>query len=110
MKFLSEYDFEIKHIKGKENQAIGALKRRAHEVHVESISMYISNIKYQIIASENSNQHYLEIKETLQKCIFQHKFNSYELKEDGILMYKGKVYVSNYNELKNEVLKEMHNV
>jgi hypothetical protein len=32
------------------------------------------------------------------------------LKEDGILMYKGKVYVPNYEELKNAVLKEMHNV
>jgi hypothetical protein len=25
-------------------------------------------------------------------------------------MYKGKVYVSNFNEMKNAVLKEMHNV
>ena len=32
------------------------------------------------------------------------------MKEDGILMYKGKVYVSNSNELKNAVLKEIHNV
>jgi hypothetical protein len=32
------------------------------------------------------------------------------LKEDGILMYRGKVYVSNSNELKNGVLKEIHNV
>jgi hypothetical protein len=32
------------------------------------------------------------------------------MKEDGILMYKGKVYVSNSKEIKNEMLKEMHNV
>jgi hypothetical protein len=32
------------------------------------------------------------------------------MKEYGILMYKGKVYVLNSNELKNAVLKEMHNV
>jgi hypothetical protein len=32
------------------------------------------------------------------------------MKEDGILMYKGKVYVSNSSELKNAVLMEMHNV
>jgi hypothetical protein len=25
-------------------------------------------------------------------------------------MYKGKIYVSNFNEMKNEMLKEMHNV
>jgi hypothetical protein len=32
------------------------------------------------------------------------------LKEDGMLMYKGKIYVSNSGELKNKVLREMHNV
>jgi len=32
------------------------------------------------------------------------------MKEDEIFMYKGKVYVSNSNKLKNVVLKEMHNV
>ena len=32
------------------------------------------------------------------------------MEEDEILMYKGKVYVLNSNELENAVLKEMHNV
>jgi hypothetical protein len=41
LKFLSEYDFEIKHIKGKENQVVDALNRRAHEMHIATINMYI---------------------------------------------------------------------
>jgi hypothetical protein len=32
------------------------------------------------------------------------------LKEDGILMYRGKVYVSNSSEMKNKMMREMHNV
>ena len=32
------------------------------------------------------------------------------MKEDEILMYKDKVYVSNSSDMKNTVLKEMHNV
>jgi hypothetical protein len=32
------------------------------------------------------------------------------LKEDGVLMYRGKAYVPNSKELKNIVLREMHNV
>jgi hypothetical protein len=103
LEFLSEYDFEIKHIKGKENQVVDALSRRAHEVHIAAISMYKTDLKDQIIATTNSDQHYLKIKEILQQGNFQQKFNSYELKEDGILMYKGKVYVSNSSELKNAV-------
>jgi hypothetical protein len=52
----------------------------------------------------------VKIKEALQQGNFQQKFNYFEKKEDGILMYKGKVHVSNSSELKNAVLREMHNV
>jgi hypothetical protein len=110
LEFLSEYDFEIKHIKGKENQVVDALNMRAHEVHIATISMYMTDLKDKIIATTNSDQHYVKIKEALQQGNFQHKFNYYELKEDKILMYKGKVYVPSSSELKNAVLKEMHNV
>jgi hypothetical protein len=87
-----------------------ALRKRSHEVHVAAISMYMIDMNDKIIATKNSDQQYLKIKETLHQGNFQHKFNYYKLKEDGILMYKGKIYVPDSNELKNVVLKEMHNV
>jgi hypothetical protein len=40
LEFLSEYDFDIKHIRGKENKVVDALNRRMHEMHATSISMY----------------------------------------------------------------------
>jgi hypothetical protein len=110
LEFLSEYDFKIKHIKGKENQVVDALIRRAHEVHISAISMYRTNLKDKFLEATNSDQHYLQIKENLQQGNLQHKFKIYELKEDGILLYRGKVYVPNSMELKNIVLREMHNV
>jgi hypothetical protein len=92
LEFLSEYDFEIKHIKGKENQVADTLDKRVHEIHIESISMYKNDPKDKIIATKHSYQKYLKIKETLHQGSLQHKFKYYELKEDGILMYKGKVF------------------
>jgi hypothetical protein len=62
LEFLSEYDFEIKHIKGKENQVVDAFSRRAHEVHVASIIMYRTDLKDQIIVAANSYQQYVKIK------------------------------------------------
>jgi hypothetical protein len=56
MEFLIEYDFEIKHITCKENQVVDALNMRAHEVHIASINMYITDMKYKIIATTNSDQ------------------------------------------------------
>ena len=46
--FLSEYDFEIKHIKGKENKVVDALSRRVHEMHSTTIIMYKSYLKDRI--------------------------------------------------------------
>jgi hypothetical protein len=40
LEFLSEYDFDIKHIKGKENKVEDALNIRVHNMHAIAISMY----------------------------------------------------------------------
>jgi hypothetical protein len=110
LEFLSEYDFEIKHIKGKQNQVVDEFRMRSYQRHIAAINIHMMDLNDHIIATSNSDQRYLKIKETLQQYNFQHKFNFYELKEDGILMYKRKSYVLNSNKLKNAVIKEMHNV
>ena len=38
MSFLSEYDFEVNHIKGKENKVAHALSQRTHEVYEITVS------------------------------------------------------------------------
>jgi len=100
LKFLSEYEFEIKHIKGNKNQVVGALSRIPHEVHVATINMCRNDLRDQIIEETNLNQQYSKAKETLQQENLQQKFDFYKLKEDGALMYKDKVYVPNSYELK----------
>jgi hypothetical protein len=40
LEFLSEYNFEMKHIKGKENKVVNEINRRVHEMHDTTISMY----------------------------------------------------------------------
>jgi hypothetical protein len=49
LEFLSEYDFDIKHIKGKENKVDDALSRRVHEFHFIAISMYQLDLKHRIL-------------------------------------------------------------
>jgi hypothetical protein len=65
IEFLSEYDLEIKHIKGEENQFAGALGKRAHEVHISAINMDMKNLKDEILKLENSYRHYLPVRENL---------------------------------------------
>jgi hypothetical protein len=40
----------------------------------------------------------------------QQKIEEYKLDNDEILMYRGRIYVPNSQELKNIILREMYNV
>jgi hypothetical protein len=100
MEFLNEYEFEIKHIKGKENKVVDALSRRAHKMHISTINMFNTDLKNIILEATYSYKQYLKIKEALQQDNLQQKIIYYELKDDGILMYKGKIHVLNLEEMK----------
>jgi hypothetical protein len=110
LEFINEYDFDIKHIKGAKNKMVDALNRRVHEMHATTIIMYRFDLKDIILEATNLEQHYFQIKEALQHGNFQEKFKDFALKEDGVLIYRGKVYMPNSREMKNMVLREMHNV
>jgi len=45
MALLSEFDFEIEHIKGKENRVVDALRRSVKIIHLETVSTCETNIK-----------------------------------------------------------------
>ena len=45
LEFLCEFDFKIKHIKGKENKVVDALSRKVQEMHVASLSICQSDLR-----------------------------------------------------------------
>jgi hypothetical protein len=110
LEFLCEYDFDVEHIKGKENKVDDALNRRVHELHVTTISMYLMDLKGKISENEKVDLQYMELVTKLQQGKMQQKDENYELGIDGIILYINIFYVTNYSELKSVILKEMHNV
>jgi hypothetical protein len=67
LEFLSEYDFYIKHIKGKENKFFDAFSRRVHTMHATVVSMHQSDLKSRMLGGLVTEQHYLQVKEKLQQ-------------------------------------------
>jgi hypothetical protein len=110
LEFLSEYEFDIKHIKGKENNVVDALSRRVHELHATTISMYQSDLKHRILEAAKLDLQYKELVEKLQQGNLQQKIEEYKLDNDEIIMYRGRNYVPNSHELKKMILREIHNV
>jgi hypothetical protein len=46
----------------------------------------------------------------LQQGDVQQKVKEYEIKENGLIMHTNRIYAPSSEELRNMVLKEMHNV
>jgi hypothetical protein len=61
LEFLSEYDFDIKHIKGKENKVANSLNKRVHELHATTISMYQTDVKRKFLEVANTDLQYREL-------------------------------------------------
>jgi hypothetical protein len=94
MELLYEYDFDINHIKGKENKVVDALSRRVHELHATTISMYQTDIKRRILEAANIDLQHRDLVEKLQQGKMPQKVEIYKLETDGILLTK-KIYVPN---------------
>jgi hypothetical protein len=79
-------------------------------MHSTTINMHQTNLKSRILDDVIMNQHYLHVKESLYKENIQHSFREYKMGKYGVLMHKNRIYVPNSREIRNLVLKEMHNV
>jgi hypothetical protein len=66
LEFLRECDFDINHIKGKDNKVANALIRKVHELHTSAISMYQTDVKRKILEAANADLQYRELVAMLQ--------------------------------------------
>ena len=110
LQFLCEFDFDIKHVKGKENKVVDALSRRMHVMHVATINTCNSDLKSRILEALSLDDYYLHVKEKLQQGDAKQNYKDFRLEEDGILMHINKVYVPDFCETRKFTLKEIHNV
>ena len=65
LEFLCEFDFEIKHIKGKENKVVVVLSGKVHKMHVASLSIYQSDLRQQIVNHTARDKLYELVKDKL---------------------------------------------
>jgi hypothetical protein len=67
LEFLCEYDFDIWHIKGKDNKVADALSRKVHELHATTISMYKTELKDRIMEAASADLQYRNLVAKLQQ-------------------------------------------
>ena len=86
--FLSEYDFKIKHIKGKENIIAYALSRQQHKMHSVLISDYESEFKALLKEASNNDGQYKTWEEKCNKEIFGIEECLYRIDTEGFIHFK----------------------
>ena len=65
--FLSEYDFEIQHIKGKENKVADALSRNEKLNFTTAISTYNSDLNEQLTEGIKLDENYQKLQSTAKE-------------------------------------------
>eukprot|EP00253_Pinus_taeda_P023153 PITA_23153 len=106
--FLSGFDFDIKHLQGKENQVVDALSRKVQNLYEISISGWKSPFWEIIRKTTEQDAEYEQIKQQLQQPTSGKIQQGYELDDAGMMYYKKRLYVPNQNSIKNLILDEFH--
>ena len=86
--FLKEYDFEIQHIKGKENKVVDALSRNEKLNFTAAISTYKIYLEEGIGQDEN----YWKLQARVRENLIESLSTGYSLNEKGLLVYKSRLY------------------
>jgi hypothetical protein len=103
---LSEYDFKITYIKGTVNRVADALSQRPR---IFSVLPLQTNLREKILTLQRDDDWYTEVKDFIgQNTMTVPRYEGYSLDSDGLLRFRGRIYVPPNDELRMLILSEAH--
>jgi hypothetical protein len=105
---LRKFEFEVRHIKGKENKVADSLSRRVHGLSELNISREESDLEQRIRSTSIHDENYTKIVAELQNTIVNSDKPDLTIDKNGLLRFKDKLYIPDSAELKIIVLDEVH--
>jgi hypothetical protein len=108
MALLSEFDFEIKHIKGKENRVANALSRSMRTIHLAVVSTCETDVKNRVKETQEIDPFVRNVTLYLQQEPAGGKYEGYQTTEGDLLTYRDKLYIPNCDDLKRFIMDELH--
>ena len=77
-------------------------------MHMESLSICQSDLRQQIVNHVAGDELYEQVKVKLQQHSLEKRYEGYNLEKDGLLTYKGIIYILNVAYLRRVVMDEIH--
>eukprot|EP00253_Pinus_taeda_P033032 PITA_33032 len=105
--FLSGFDFDIRHLKGKENRVADALSRKVQCLYEVTFSRWENSLLEMMKTAASQDAEYQQMKRHMSLSS-EGSLQDYEVNRDGMLVYKKRLFVPNDNSLKNLILNEFH--
>eukprot|EP00253_Pinus_taeda_P022079 PITA_22079 len=105
--FLSGFDFDIRHLKGKENRVADALSRKVQCLYEVTFSRWENSLLEMMKTAASQDAEYQQMKRHMSLSS-EGSPQDYEVNRDGMLLYKKRLFVPNDNNLKNLILNEFH--
>eukprot|EP00253_Pinus_taeda_P012331 PITA_12331 len=105
--FLSGFDFDIRHLKGKENRVADALSRKVQCLYEVTFSRWENSLLEMMKTTASQDVEYQQMKRH-KSLSSEGSPQDYEVNRDGMLLYKKRLFVPNDNNLKNLILNEFH--
>eukprot|EP00253_Pinus_taeda_P012142 PITA_12142 len=106
--FLSGFDFDIKHLQGKENKVADALSRKIHNLYEVSFSGWESPIMEMIKEIADQDTEYQQLKSQIQQSTEKDSQQDYEVDDAGRIYFKKRLYVPNQHRIRNLIMDEFH--
>src|SRR5713101_4413041 len=81
---------------------------KVQEMHVASLSICQSDLRQKIVNHTVGDELYEQVKDKLQQQSLEKRYEGYKLEEDGLLTYKGRIYIPDVAYLRRVVMDEIH--
>jgi hypothetical protein len=108
MALLSEFDFEIKHVKGKENKVVDALSRSMKTIHLAAVSTCETNVKERVRNAQETDTFFQTVTSYLEQEPTGIKYEGYQMIDGGLLTYRNRLYIPDCDDLKRFIMDELH--
>jgi hypothetical protein len=105
---LSEFDFEIKHIKGKENKVADALSRSMKTIHLVVVSTCETDVKKRVRNEKEIDTFFQTVTSYLEQEPTEIKYEGYQMIDGGLLTYRNRLYIPDCDDLKRFIMDELH--
>ena len=103
---MSEYDFGISYIKGKENVVVDALSRRPR---IFSLIRLRVDLKEKVLEQLLGDRWYIKVTSYIQSVKkHESKYYGYHIEADRLLRYQERMYIPKEGNLREAILREAH--